>query len=87
MSNAILLAFDGPGADQWAEVLRAQAPDRDLRVWPDAVGDPADIAVACVWRPPHGLLSRCANVKAIINLGAGVDWLFADPTTPNVPIA
>jgi len=85
--NAILLAFDGPNAAEWAAELCAHAGGRDIRIWPDTVGDPADIAVACVWRPPAGLLAHCTNLKAVINLGAGVDSLVNDPTTPEVPIA
>ena len=48
---------------------------------------PDDIAYACVWLPPHGLLAGFPNLKAIINLGAGVDHLLADPSLPPVPIA
>ena len=32
--------------------------------------------------PPHGLLAKFPNLKAIINLGAGVDHLLADPDLP-----
>ena len=85
--NAVLLAFDGPAAGEWAAQLRAHADGRDIRVWPDAIGNLADIAMACVWRPPVGLLASCPHLRAIINLGAGVDWLMSDPSTPDVPIA
>ena len=47
----------------------------------------AEIAYACVWNPPHGLLAGFPNLRAIINLGAGVDHLLADPALPPVPIA
>ena len=77
--SAILVAVDGPQAGEWLDALRAHAKGRELRVWPDAIGDPDDIAYACVWLPPHGLLARFPNLKAIINLGAGVDHLLADP--------
>ena len=46
-----------------------------------------EIAYACVWNPPHGLLAGFPNLKAIINLGAGVDHLLADPALPPVPVA
>ena len=58
----------------------------DLRVWPDAAGDLADVMYACVWRPPHGLLARLPNLKAVVNLGAGADYLLADPALPDVPV-
>jgi len=85
--SAILVAVDGPQADEWLALLRAHAKGRDIRVWPNAVGNAADIAYACVWLPPHGLLAGFPNLKAIVNLGAGVDHLLADPTLPPVPVA
>jgi len=85
--SAILVAVDGPQAGEWLDALRAHGRGRELRVWPDAVGSPDDIAYACVWLPPHGLLAKFRNLKAIINLGAGVDHLLADPHLPAVPMA
>lgn len=84
--SAILVAVDGPQAGEWLDALRLHAGARELRV-PDAVGNPDDIAYACVWNPPHGLLRQFRNLKAIINLGAGVDHLFADPDLPRVPVS
>jgi glyoxylate/hydroxypyruvate reductase len=85
--SAILVAVDGPQAGEWLDALRAHAKARALRVWPEAIGNPADIAYACVWSPPRGLLARFPNLKAIINLGAGVDRLLADPDLPRIPVA
>src|SRR5437762_4692979 len=85
--SAVLVAVDGPQAGEWLDALRACTKTRELRIWPHAVGNPDDVAYACVWNPPHGLLAEFANLKAIINLGAGVDHLLADPTLPRVPVA
>jgi glyoxylate/hydroxypyruvate reductase A len=85
--NAILVAFNGPQAGEWHESLRSHAKGRELRVWPDAIGNAGDIAYACVWLAPHGLLAGLPNLKAVINLGAGVDHLLADPSLPPVPVA
>jgi glyoxylate/hydroxypyruvate reductase A len=85
--SAILVAVDGPQAGEWLDALRAHGRGRELRVWPDGIGSPDDIAYACVWLPPHGLLAKFRNLKAIINLGAGVDHLLADPHLPAVPMA
>src|SRR6187399_2132987 len=85
--SAVLVAVDGPQAGEWLDALRAHGRGRELRVWPDAIGSPDDIAYACVWLPPHGLLAKFRNLKAIINLGAGVDHLLADPHLPAVPMA
>jgi len=85
--SAILIAVDGSQAAEWLTNLRAHAKTRKLRIWPDAIGNPDDVAYACVWNPPHGFLARLPNLKSIINLGAGVDHLLADPTLPRVPVA
>ena len=85
--NAILVAVDSPQAEEWIDLLRARAGRREVRVWPDSIGDKADIAFAAVWRPPLGLLASLPNLRAIINIGAGVDALLADRSLPDVPIA
>jgi glyoxylate/hydroxypyruvate reductase A len=85
--SGILVAVSGPQTQDWPVAIRAVANGRDVRVWPDSVGNPADIAFACVWLAPHGLLAKFPNLRAIINLGAGVDHLLADPALPAVPIA
>ena len=36
---AILLAVTGTDPQPWAEALRALAPRRDIRLWPDGVGE------------------------------------------------
>jgi glyoxylate/hydroxypyruvate reductase A len=83
---ALLLAVAEPERTQWHAQLRALAPHRDLRLWPDRIGDPSAIAYACVWNPPAGLLNGFINLKAIFSLGAGVDHLLADPALPHLPI-
>jgi glyoxylate/hydroxypyruvate reductase A len=85
-TSAILLAVSGWNPKSWDERFRALAPQRDVRIHPERTGDVADIAYACVWRPPHGLLATLPNLKAIFSLGAGVDHLWGDPALPEVPI-
>jgi glyoxylate/hydroxypyruvate reductase len=85
--SAILIAIDGTQAASWLPVLKERGKGRDLRFWPDAMGNMADIGYAFVWRPPQGLLSGLPNLKAILNIGAGVDALLADPALPRVPVA
>src|SRR5581483_3076344 len=85
--SAVLLAFNGAQAGEWLAALRSSARGREVRAWPNHVGDPGDIAYACVWLAPHGLLARLPNLRAVINLGAGADHLLADPALPDVPTA
>ena len=55
-------------------------------MWPEHIGNPAEIDYACVWNPPHGALAAFPNLKAIFSLGAGVDELVSDPDLPKVPV-
>lgn len=86
-ANALLIAVTGANAQDWFDRFRAASPDSDIRQWPDQVGNPADIAYVAAWKAPHGILRDFANLKAVFNLGAGVDHLMADPNLPDVPIA
>ncbi len=59
-------------------------PEADVAVWPDA---PATPDYALVWRPPAELFTCVRPVRAIFNLGAGVDGLMGVPTLPrDVPV-
>ena len=67
-------------------VLQRLAPERRVRIWPDT-GPVEDILYTMVWKPQPGDLRRYPNLKAIFNLGAGVDALLKDETLPdNVPL-
>lgn len=71
--------------DAWREALSRELPDLDFRVHPE-IGDPAEIEVALVWRPPAGLLARLPNLRLIQALSAGIDTMLEDPTLPDVPL-
>ena len=72
--------------EPWRDALTQAIPDLEVRNW-DQAGDPAEIDFALVWLPPPGALRRFPNLKAILNLGAGVDALLKDPDLPKgVPI-
>ena len=82
----ILLAIIGWDPKGWDQRFRIKGPQHKIRMWPERVGDPADIDYACVWRPPHGLLGSFRKLKAMFTLGAGVDDVLAGPAVPQVPI-
>jgi glyoxylate/hydroxypyruvate reductase len=48
--------------------------------------DPAMIRYAAVWKPEPGMLGGLPGLRAIFNLGAGVDALLDDRTLPDVPL-
>jgi glyoxylate/hydroxypyruvate reductase len=82
----ILLAVAGIDPKPWEQRFRSLAPARNIRVWPERVGDPAEVAYACVWQAPRGLLAGFPRLKVIFSLGAGVDHILADPSLTDVPI-
>ena len=87
MAGALLFSskLDDPVA--WSAALKAVMPELEVRVSP-ALGDPADIETALVWKAPPGELASLPNLKLITNLGAGVDPILADPTIPpHIPVA
>ncbi len=84
---ALLFMSNADPVEDWRRALLARMPELDFRIWPDRVGDPADIDVALVWHPPPAALTGFANLKAILSLGAGIDALLADRTLPDLPLA
>ena len=83
---ALIFYSESDRYDAWRDALHAAVPDLEFRPWEEP-GDPADIEFALVWLPPQGALRRFPNLKAILNLGAGVDALLKDPTLPEgVPL-
>lgn len=82
---SLLIAIRGWSPDAWIERFRKAAgarPVMDAR----ADFDPAAIHYAAVWKPEPELLARLPNLRAIFNLGAGVDALLGDPTLPDIPV-
>src|SRR5262245_65170569 len=87
MPPAILVAVAGLTQQAWYQHFRAQQGARDLRFWPDQIGDASEIRYACGWRAPHGLFAQFPNLQAVFNLGAGVDHMLGDTALPDVPVA
>ncbi len=80
----ILLQTTGRTIAEWRAGFERALPEATIATWPDAPLSP-DYAV--VWRPPPELFERVRPVKAIFNLGAGVDALLSVATLPDgVPV-
>ena len=68
-------------AEPWLAALRAALPQASIDVWAPGA-PPGDYAV--VWAPPQTFLDEQPGLKALFNLGAGVDALTQlrfSPTT------
>lgn len=81
----ILVAIEGWDPSPWVERFRRLGSDLAVCDAREPF-DPAAVRHAAVWRPKPGLLASLPNLRAIFNLGAGVDALLADRTLPDVPL-
>ena len=73
--------------DVWTAAMRKVAPELDVRVWPDRMGDISEIEYCAAWLPPPGVVAGLPNLKLILSMGAGVDALLRDTTLPgSIPI-
>ncbi len=70
-------------AEPWLDGLRAAFPDASVEVWAPGA-PPADYAV--VWAPPQQFLDEQTALKALFNIGAGVDALLQLRLPPEVKV-
>ncbi|QHE93205.1 glyoxylate/hydroxypyruvate reductase A [Pandoraea fibrosis] len=71
----ILFGMTGKETGPWLDALRNALPDADVREWRVGDGGPADYAL--VWKSAPDVLRHRPGLKAIFNVGAGVDWILA----------
>jgi glyoxylate/hydroxypyruvate reductase A len=82
-----LIIHVGPAREKWwLEHMQSLLPEIECRLLSDP-GDPAEIEIAVVWKPPAGALKQFPNLRAIVSIGAGIDHVLVDPELPkHVPI-
>ncbi|WGS50187.1 glyoxylate/hydroxypyruvate reductase A [Paraburkholderia sp. D15] len=71
----ILFYMQQADAATWLHDFARALPEAELREWQPGDTAPADFAV--VWRPPREMLAGRDDLRAIFNLGAGVDAILA----------
>ncbi|WP_027793313.1 2-hydroxyacid dehydrogenase [Paraburkholderia acidipaludis] len=71
----ILFWLPQADASTWLHGLARALPGAELREWQP--GDTAAADYAVVWHPPRELLAARRGLRAIFNLGAGVDAILA----------
>ena len=91
MSKGALALLISGGTDNWAPDrwklrFNQKLKDRDVALFPADATDPDAVDYAAVWQPEPGLLRTFPNLKAIFNLGAGVDAVLQDALLPAVPL-
>ena len=70
-------------AQPWLEGLRAALPGAEIELW-SASANLADYAV--VWAPPQAFFDQQTALKAVFNIGAGVDALMKLRLPAGVPV-
>ena len=78
---AILLISRGRDIKPWLDTIKAERPELDVRVYPDA-GPNEEVTFAISWNHPLGAFQEFPNLKCIASMGAGVDHILKDPDLP-----
>ena len=72
---------------RWLDAIQGALTDVTVFNGADNDVDWAAIEYALVWQPPPGMLHQCSNLKAVFNLGAGVDYVLEHSDLPtDVPL-
>jgi len=71
----LLLCLPGSNPAPWLAGCAQYLPEARVHLWTegDSLENLAHIDYALVWKPPAALLQACTGLRAIFNLGAGVD--------------
>lgn len=77
----VLFVAGDPKPERWTAPIKELLPEAEVYVW-DANGPAVDADYAIVWQPPVELFEREKKLKAVFNLGAGIDGLLAVPNLP-----
>lgn len=82
----LLQRLDGKEAD-WISEFAEQLPEAEVIAWREGTPGP-DCDYAVAFRPPSAMLNELGKVKAIFNMGAGVDALlkFGDALPAHIPL-
>lgn len=72
-----------PGTDMgdWCAAFAAAMPQARFHPWRED-GPPLGARYAIVWKPPAALFERETGLRAVFNLGAGIDALMGMPQLP-----
>lgn len=82
----ILFVAGDPKPERWTTLIQECLPDAEIRVWnSDMPTWNADYAI--VWQPSTVLFEKETQLKAVFNLGAGIDGLLQVPNLPReIPV-
>lgn len=83
MALKLVVATDTPkGTEVWRQRFVEALPGDEVQAWnPGGPDVQADYAI--VWQPPEAFFRHASGIKAVFNLGAGVDRLMRLETLPH----
>lgn len=82
----IMFAANDPQPERWTDLIAAQLPDAEIIVWQAGL-PPTGAYYALVWQPSEALFEQERSLRAVFNLGAGIDGLLRLPNLPrDIPV-
>ena len=85
----ITLCLNGTAPEPWQQGLSAALPEAVVSIWQPGMPQPAqaDLAdLAVVWAPPQAFIDEQTSLKALFNIGAGVDALLRLRLPPDLAV-
>ncbi|MFC6669323.1 NAD(P)-dependent oxidoreductase [Marinobacterium aestuariivivens] len=83
----ILFYGQGLDSERWLDAIRQHLPTQDIQLWSPGLSPQWQADYALLWHPPVELFAQQTRLRAIFNLGAGVDALLSLPGRPTeVPL-
>lgn len=82
---SVLYKADPVRGQIWRDLFAKEAPDFDLRIWPD-IGDPQAVEYLVAWSLPPDPLGSFPNLKAIFCTGAGIDHFDLSAIPEALPV-
>lgn len=85
MSRVIVATGNPAATRRWLGVMQAALPQFEVVGWePGSASSGARYAI--VWAPPDAVFQTEDQLRAVFNLGAGVDAVMALPSLPDIPV-
>ncbi|HJH24973.1 MAG TPA: glyoxylate/hydroxypyruvate reductase A [Paenalcaligenes hominis] len=83
--TTVFIAVEHPKSGQeWVRIFQELQPDWQVLEWTPGLAIKADIAI--VWRPDAQLFVEQPQLKAVFNMGAGVDAIDFDVIPEQIPV-
>lgn len=86
MHILVTMSSESPERNRdWANALQARLPEARLTVYEGGKA-PSDVDYLVTWRPPAGLFAELPQLRAVFNVGAGVDAILSAADLPDCPV-